>query len=273
MSCRQCLNADSGKIFQFNRSTKYHPRHELSSLSATAETVEGIVPAAAPLLPFLMRTRIKICGLTRPADARTATEAGVDALGLIFYRSSPRAVDIGAAAEIAVDVPAFTAVVGVFVNASPQEIEEVLTKVRVTCLQFHGDELAEDCERYEVPYIKTVRMQDGVAPAEIARSHPAARAILLDSYHPQKYGGTGQSFSWERARDCREKPVVLAGGLSALNVAEAILLSGAYGVDVSTGVESAPGIKDPSKVTDLVAVVRACNQAVTAAANRGKGTP
>lgn len=177
---------------------------------------------------------------------------------------------MGAAAEIAADAPVFTDVVGVFVNGLPQEIEEVLTKVPVTCLQFHGDESAEDCEQYGVPYIKTARMQDGVLPAEIARSHPAARAILLDSYHPQKYGGTGESFSWERARDCREKPVVLAGGLNALNVAEAIILSGAYGVDVSTGVESALGIKDCSKVMDFVAVVRACNQAVTTAGKVGK---
>ena len=151
------------------RGTNYHPyRQRLKRSWESSQT-------AAPLPPFLMRTRIKICGLTRPADARTATDAGVDALGLIFYRPSPRAVDIGAAAEIAADVPAFTAVVGVFVNGSPQEIEEVLAKVRVTCLQFHGDEPAEDCERYGVPYIKTVRMQDGVLPAEIARSHPAAR--------------------------------------------------------------------------------------------------
>lgn len=220
-----------------------------------------------------MRTRIKICGVTRPTDARTVTDVGADALGLIFYRPSPRAVDIGAAAEIAADVPAFTAVVGVFVNGSPQEIEDVLAKVHVTCLQFHGDESAEACERYGIPYIKTVRMQNGVLPEEVARSHPAARAILLDSYHPQKYGGTGESFSWERAKDCREKPVVLAGGLNPFNIAEAIMLSGAYGVDVSTGVESAPGIKDSNKIKDLVAVVRACNQAASAAVNMGNGTP
>jgi len=233
----------------------------------------GIVPAAAPLSLFLMRTRIKICGLTRPTDARTATDVGVDALGLVFYRPSHRAVDMGVAAEIAADVPAFTTVVGVFVNGSPQEIEEVLAKVRITCLQFHGDESAEDCEQYGIPYIKTVRMKDGSLPAEVARSHPAARAILLDSYHPQQYGGTGESFSWERARDCSEKPVVLAGGLTAQNVAEAIMLSDAFGVDVSTGVETAPGIKDPRKILDLVAVVRACNHAVTAALSRGTGTP
>ena len=154
--------------------------------------------------PFLMRTRIKICGLTRPTDARIATDAGVDALGLVFYRPSPRAVDIGVAAEIAADVSAFTAVVGVFVDGSPQEIEKVLTKVQITCLQFHGDESAVDCEQYGIPYIKTVRMKAGVLPAEVARSHPAAKAIVLDSYHPQKYGGTGESFSWERARYCRE---------------------------------------------------------------------
>lgn len=220
-----------------------------------------------------MRTRIKICGLTRPTDARAAIDAGVDALGLVFYRSSARVVDMGAAAEIATDAPAFTDVVAVFVNSSPHEIEEVLAKVRVTCLQFHGDEPAADCEQYGVPYIKTVRMLDGVLPAEIARAHPAARAILLDSYHPQKYGGTGESFSWERAKECQEKPVILAGGLNALNIAEAIMLSGAYGVDVSTGVESAPGIKNPSKITDLIAVVRACNQAVTAVQKISKATP
>jgi phosphoribosylanthranilate isomerase len=180
---------------------------------------------------------------------------------------------MGAAVEIAADVPPFTDVVGVFVNGLPQEIEEVLSKVRVTCLQFHGDEPAVDCERYGIPYIKTVRMRDSVLPEETARSHPAARAILLDSYHSQKYGGTGESFSWERARDCREKPVILAGGLNALNVAEAIMLSGAYGVDVSTGVENAPGIKDPTKITDLVAVIRECNQVVTTVALRDKGTP
>ena len=178
---------------------------------------------------------------------------------------------MGAAAEIAADVPPFTDVVAVFVNGSPQEIEEVLMKIPITCLQFHGDEPAVDCEQYRVPYIKTVRMQDGVLPAAIARSHPVARAILLDSFHSQKYGGTGESFSWERARDCLEKPVVLAGGLNASNVAEAIMLSGAYGVDISTGVESAPGIKAPNEIMDLVAVVRACNQAVTANANQGKG--
>jgi phosphoribosylanthranilate isomerase len=214
-----------------------------------------------------MRTRIKICGLTRPSDARAATDAGVDALGLIFFYASPRAIDIGAAAEIVADVPAFTDVVGVFVNGSTQEIEEVLGKVRVTCLQFHGDESAADCERYGVPYIKTVRMQSSVVPRDIARSHPSARAILLDSYDPVKYGGTGESFAWERARDCSEKPVILAGGLNSLNVAEAIVLSDAYGVDVSSGVETAPGLKDPNKILDLVTVVRECNYVITAAGN------
>jgi phosphoribosylanthranilate isomerase len=193
-------------------------------------------------------------------------------LGLIFYRPSPRAIDIGAAAEIAADIPVFTDVVGVFVNGSPREVEEVLAKVRVTCLQFHGDESAKECEQFGVPYIKTVRMRDGVLPAEIARSHPVAKAILLDSYHPQKYGGTGESFGWELAKDCCEKPVVLAGGLNAFNIAEAILVSGAYGVDVSTGVENAPGIKDGKKIKDLVAVVRGCNQAVTTALKRDKDT-
>jgi phosphoribosylanthranilate isomerase len=218
-----------------------------------------------------MRTRIKICGLTRPVDARTATDAGVDALGLIFFHPSPRAVDIGVAIEIATDVPAFTDVVGVFVDGSPREIEEVLTRVPITCLQFHGDESREDCERYGVPYLKTVRMRHGVVLDEIARSHPAAKALLLDSFHPQKYGGTGESFSWVLAKECREKRVILAGGINSANVAEAIMVSGAYGVDVSTGMESAPGIKDPDKIKDFFSVVRACNQVVAAADKKVRG--
>jgi phosphoribosylanthranilate isomerase len=193
---------------------------------------------------------------------RVVTDAGVDALGLIFSPLSRRVVDVGAAVEIAAEIPAFTTTVGVFVNDSTREIDKVLEKVPIACLQFHGDELAEDCEKFGIPYIKTVRMRDGASYTEVARAHPKAKAILLDSYHPEKYGGTGESFSWERAREDCGKPLILAGGLNAENVAEAIIVSGAYGVDISSGVESAPGIKNPRKIRDLVAVIRECNQAV-----------
>ena len=218
-----------------------------------------------------MRTRIKICGITRPVDAKAATDAGVDAIGLIFFPPSPRAVDTGVASEIAEEIPAFTTVVGVFVNSSSQVIEDVLAKVRVNCLQFHGDEAPQECERYGIPYIKTVRMKDSASPREVAESHKAASAILLDSYDREKYGGTGETFSWQRAKGCCEKPVILAGGLNPSNAAEAIMVSDAYGIDISSGVEIAPGIKDSEKIGNLVAVVREFNRAVRVTIGRGEG--
>ena len=207
-----------------------------------------------------MRTRIKICGIKRPEDARIAVKAGVDAIGLMFYHPSPRAIDIGLAAEISRDLPALVAAVAVFVDSDPREVEKVLSKVNVSLLQFHGNESADDCEQFGVPYIKTVRMKDGIDPQRVAEAHPNAGAMLLDTYHKTKYGGTGESFSWERVRECKTKPVILAGGLTAENVSEAVVVTGAYGIDVSSGTETAPGIKDAKKIHDLVAAVRNCDQ-------------
>jgi len=214
-----------------------------------------------------MRTRIKICGITRPADAREAMEAGVDAIGLIFYPHSPRRINVGAAAEIAADVPAFLNVIGVFVDREVKEIEKVLLKVSISCLQFHGDELAEDCEQFGLPYIKTIRMKNDVIPERAAEAHPNARALLLDTYHSSKYGGTGETFFWEHGRNFKARSIIIAGGLTPTNVSEAMMLSGAYGIDVSTGVESEPGIKDSNKIRDLVAVVRAHDHVMTGEAS------
>jgi phosphoribosylanthranilate isomerase len=207
-----------------------------------------------------MRTRIKICGITRSADAQAAVQAGADAIGLIFYPKSARAVDIDVAAEISSDLPALVGVVAVFVNSDSRDIEKVLSKVAISLIQFHGNESAKDCERFGVPYIKAVSMEEDVDPQEIAEAHPNARALLLDSHHKTKYGGTGEPFRWERTRECRTKPVILAGGLAPTNVSEAIIVTRAYGIDVSTGVEITPGIKDPQKIRDLIAVVRGCDQ-------------
>ena len=206
-----------------------------------------------------MRTRIKICGITKPADASRIVDLGVDAIGLVFYPKSPRAVDIGTAKEICTSLPALVACVAVFVDATPNEIERVLSSMPITLLQFHGQETATNCEQYGIPYIKAVRMKQEISPESVAESHPNAKAILLDSYHKGKIGGTGESFEWERVLECKSKPIILAGGLSPLNIAEAMTITKPYGIDVSTGVEIRPGIKDEDKLQNLVAAARECD--------------
>jgi len=218
-----------------------------------------------------MRTRIKICGIKRPEDARLAVQAGVDAIGLMFYRSSPRAIKIGVAAEISHDLPALVAVVAVFVDSHPREVEKILSNVNVSLLQFHGNESADECEQFGMPYIKAARMRDGLEPQRVAEAHPNARAILLDAYHETKYGGTGESFAWERVSECETKPVILAGGLTPENVSEAVMVTSAYGIDVSSGVETSPGIKDGKKINDLVALVRGCDQILSMSSDEDRG--
>ena len=188
-------------------------------------------------------------------DAEAAVVAGVDALGLVFFDASPRAVNLSTAAEIANGVSCFVDVVGVFVNPLAREVENVLNNVPLTLLQFHGEETLNECERFGIPYIKTVRMQRGVDPGEVARTHPSARAILLDTYHPKIYGGTGKSFPWEQARMCQDKPIILAGGLTDQTVSQALSLSNPYAVDISTGVEVVPGVKDILKIRTFVQAV------------------
>ena len=203
-----------------------------------------------------MRTRIKICGITRVEDAATAVSFGVDAVGLIFYGPSPRAVSIEQAADIADSLPALVHVVGVFVNPNEKEIDTVLSKVRLTLLQFHGSEAAEFCNGFGVPYIKTLRMSDDADPEIYARSYPQACALLLDTYESERYGGTGAVFPWERAKQCHSSPVIIAGGIDASKVSAALSKSKAYAVDVSSGVETSPGQKDTKKIQSLICAVR-----------------
>ena len=207
-----------------------------------------------------MRTRIKICGITRVEDAATAISCGADAIGLIFYGPSPRAVSIRQAADIADSLPALVHVVGVFGDPNEREIDRVLSKVRLTLLQFHGNESAEFCDGFGVPYIKTLRMSDDAEPEVYARSYPQARALLLDTYDSQRYGGTGLAFSWERARECQSSPVIIAGGIDACNVSAAGSKSGAYAVDVSSGVETSPGQKSAEKIESFICAVRSHDQ-------------
>ena len=203
-----------------------------------------------------MRTRIKICGITRVEDATTAVSFGVDAVGLIFYGPSPRAVSIEQAADIADSLPALVHAVSVFVDPNEKEIDTILSKGRLTLLQFHGSESAQLCNGFGVPYIKTLRMSDDANPEIYARSYPQACALLLDTYESERYGGTGSVFPWERAKQCRSSPVIIAGGIDASNVSAALSTSGAYAVDVSSGVETSPGQKDRKKIQSLICSVR-----------------
>ena len=199
-----------------------------------------------------MRTRVKICGITRPEDARAAALLGADAIGLVFYAASPRAVSMAQAQTIVRALPAFVTVVGLFVDAAPAEIKEVLQSVRIDTLQFHGHETAEQCGRYRRPYIKALRMSEDADVAACARDYADAAALLLDTYHEKIAGGTGTPFDWSRVPANVDTPIILAGGLTPQNVAAAVRQVRPYGVDVSGGVESAKGIKDTQKMTAFI---------------------
>ncbi len=195
-----------------------------------------------------LRTRVKICGITRVDDALTAVAQGADAIGLVFYASSPRNVSISLAAEIASQVPAFVTVVGLFVNADAQLINEVIFKVKLDLLQFHGDETPAECARYSLPFIKAVRVRPGTNLVQYAQDFASAKALLLDAYTDGVAGGTGKVFDWNLIPKKLAKPIVLAGGLTADNVADAIVQVKPYAVDVSGGVELSKGVKDAAKM-------------------------
>lgn len=196
--------------------------------------------------------RIKICGITNIEDARAVVDAGAHALGLVFYPASPRAVDIAQARAIAYAAGPFISVTGLFVNADAALVNSVLSRVPLQLLQFHGDETAAYCESFQRPYIKAIRMRPELDVAGAVAAHPNATAILLDAYRQGVPGGTGETFDWARVPHYSQVPIVLAGGLSPENVAEAIRQTGVYGVDVSGGVESAPGKKDHNQIKSFI---------------------
>ena len=203
----------------------------------------------------MSRTRIKICGLTRPEDVRAAVEAGADAIGFVFYPPSPRAVDAERAAALAALLPPFVTAVGLFVNPAPAHVADVLARVPLQLLQFHGDESEADCARYGRPWIKAARMRPGVDLLEFASCHPCASGILVDAF-VDGYGGGGRTFDWSLIPAGFGRPLVLSGGLDADNVGEAIRRVRPWAVDVSSGVESAKGIKDAAKIAAFIAGVR-----------------
>lgn len=201
-------------------------------------------------------TRIKICGITREQDARLAVEAGADAIGMVFYPPSPRALSVEQAASIAAAVPPFVSLVGLFVDLPAPEVARILEHVPLGLLQFHGDESPEFCRAFHRPWIKSVRMKEDTDLPEVARRYSDAGGLLLDTWRDGVPGGTGEAFDWRRARGPLPLPIVLAGGLSEHNVAAAIEGLHPAAVDVSSGVESAPGIKDAEKIARFVAAVR-----------------
>ncbi|MCF6210440.1 MAG: phosphoribosylanthranilate isomerase [Gammaproteobacteria bacterium] len=206
-----------------------------------------------------MRTRIKICGFTRPDDARQAAALGVDAIGLVFYTPSPRAVDIARAQAIIGALPPFVSRVGLFVDESAAQVQAVLEQVALDSLQFHGDEAPDYCAQFGRPWLKAIRMREGVDLAREAERYRSATGLLLDAYRPGTPGGTGESFAWSRVPQDLNLSIVLAGGLSSANVAEAIAAVRPFAVDLSGGVESAKGIKDVLKMAELVDAVHAAD--------------
>ncbi|HEX5393054.1 MAG TPA: phosphoribosylanthranilate isomerase [Rhodocyclaceae bacterium] len=206
-----------------------------------------------PLAP--VRTRIKICGLTRPQDMDAALAASADAVGLVFYKPSPRYVSLDQARALALQAPPFVTRVGLFVNAEPAEVREVLQTVPLELLQFHGDEDDAYCAQFGRPFIKAARVRPGVDLLEFARSFPSARAILVDAF-VEGYGGGGQTFDWNLIPDSLPLPLILSGGLHAGNVRDAVQHVRPWAVDVSSGVEVAKGIKDAEKISAFVAAVQ-----------------
>ncbi len=195
-----------------------------------------------------LRVRVKICGITSVQDALTAVKHGADAIGLVFYAPSSRNVSIAQAQEIARQIPAFVSVVGLFVNAEASFVNKVISQVKINLLQFHGDETPEACSQFSLPFIKAIRVKADTNLIQCAIDFSAAKALLLDTYTEGLMGGTGHVFDWDLIPKQMAKPVILAGGLTADNVAQAIQKVQPYAVDVSGGVEMSKGIKDTDKI-------------------------
>jgi phosphoribosylanthranilate isomerase len=203
----------------------------------------------------MTRTRIKICGITRLCDLESALASGVDALGFVFYPPSPRYIEAEAAAQLSRCVPPFVVRVGLFVNADVRFVKRVIAEVPLDLLQFHGEESAEYCAQFGLPYLKAARVRPGLDLLEFARAYPTSQGLLLDAW-VEGYGGAGKAFDWSLIPECLPLPVVLSGGLHADNVGEAVVNLRPWAVDVSSGVEQAKGIKDASKIDAFIAAVR-----------------
>ncbi len=206
-----------------------------------------------------MATAVKICGITRAGDAQTAVRLGAHALGFVFYAKSPRNIAPEQAAVMVRGLPPFVTAVGLFVDPQAAEVEYVLERVPLNLLQFHGAEKPDFCAQFRLPYLKAVRVRSGVDLIEYAHTYRAARGLLLDAYVEGTHGGTGTAFDWGLIPAKLSLPVVLSGGLNADNVATAIRQVRPAAVDVSSGVEYAPGLKDELKIAAFMQGVRSAD--------------
>jgi len=203
-----------------------------------------------------MRSRVKICGITRQQDALAVVENGADALGLVFYPDSPRYIEPLQAQKITRILPPFVTITGLFVNAAPDTIEATMAVVPLGLLQFHGGESNADCVVFGLPFIKSIAVKDGTDLLAEMEAYPDAAGFLLDTWQPQTHGGGGEVFDWNNVPASAGRSLILAGGLTPENVATAIQTVNPYAVDVSSGVESAPGIKSEEKIVAFMQGVR-----------------
>ena len=203
-----------------------------------------------------MRTRIKICGITREEDARVAAELGADAIGLVFYPPSPRNVNPDQARAIIAALPPFVTVVGLFVDPARDQVQAVLRACSINLLQFHGDEAPDFCGGFGLPYIKAARVRADADLVQYLSPYSAAQGWLLDAYHDRLYGGTGACFDWNLIPQGLARPVILSGGLTPENVGAAVRQIRPWAVDVSSGVEATKGIKDAAKIAAFIAGVK-----------------
>ena len=212
-------------------------------------------------------TRIKICGVTRAQDAQASAASGADAIGLVFYPRSSRAVTVDQAVDIVAAVPPFVSVVALFVDEPIASIERILSRLPIDVIQFHGEESPEFCQQFDRPWIKALRVKPGLDIVEQCRRFSKARGVLLDSWQAGVAGGTGKTFDWRLAQKRFPLPVVLAGGLNQSNVGEGIKALHPAAVDVSGGVEVSPGLKDADRIRQFIAAVRAADQQMEAIPN------
>ena len=207
----------------------------------------------------MFRTRVKICGITRVEDALLACQLGADAIGMVLTPSSPRCVAPERARAIRAALPAFVTAVLLVHDLPAAQVESALRSVRPGLVQFHGSEDAEFCERFDVPYVKALGMDGAVDVRALAAAHPRARGFVLDGHPPGQQGGRGRTFDWSRVPRDLGRPVILAGGLNPANVGEAIRTVAPWAVDLASGVEASPGIKDAAKMRAFFAAVRAAD--------------
>lgn len=210
-----------------------------------------------------MTVRVKICGITSSEQALMAQQQGADALGLVIYEKSPRYVNIQQAAKIRAVIHESALAIALLVNPSKSHVEQVIAELKPDYIQFHGDESAEFCQQFNFPFIRAVRMREGLdIDAEVA-AYNAEGGFLFDAWSDDLYGGTGHSFDWSRLPSTTDYKLILAGGLNPNNVAEAVAKTNPYMVDVSGGVEKSPGVKDPEKIKAFILEAKKSNKIVT----------